>query len=141
MPNNSVRVSNNGDSHAAGRARYGLKLAAIGYASARHGVDADVAKARTGRAHLHSAAFEYYEAITGMGLQKRSVDLYQFDDDLTYAASAYVNARHGIDADMGLCRAGLAILCSASVEFCEAVAGADPKKRPVDPHLQLDNGA
>jgi len=141
VPSNNVRVSNNGDSHAAGQARYGLKIAAIGYDSARHGIDADVKKARTGRAHLHSAAFEYYEAITGTRLQKRSIDLYQFDDDLTHAASAYVNARHGIDADTGLCRAGLALLCSASIEFCEAVAGADPRNRPVDPHLQLNNGA
>lgn len=82
MPSN-VRVSSVGDSHAAGRARLKLKLAAI----------------------------------------------------------AYVNARHGIDADVGLSRAGLALLASAAIEYYEALTGADPSKRPVDPHLQLDNGA
>jgi hypothetical protein len=77
-----VRVSGgNGDSHAAGRARLKLKLAAI----------------------------------------------------------AYVNARHGIDADAGLSRAGLALLAQAAIEYYEAIAGADPSSRPVDPHLQLDN--
>jgi hypothetical protein len=83
MPSN-VRVSGgNGDSHAAGRARLKLKLAAI----------------------------------------------------------AYVNARHGVDADVGLSRAGLALLASAAIEYYEALTGADPHRRPVDPHLhQLDNG-
>lgn len=83
MPTN-VRVSGNGtgDSHAAGRARLKLKLAAI----------------------------------------------------------AYGNARHGIDADQGLSRAGLALLCQAAIEYVEAITGSDPKRRPIDPHLQLDNG-
>jgi hypothetical protein len=81
---NNVRVSGgNGDSHAAGRARQKLKLAAI----------------------------------------------------------AYVNARHGVDADAGLSRAGLALLCSVAIEYYESLTGADPSKRPVDPSLQLDNGA
>jgi hypothetical protein len=82
MPSH-VRVTSNGDSHAIGRARVRLKLAAI----------------------------------------------------------AYVNARHGIDADVGLSRAGLALLCSCAVEYYEALMGADPSKRQLDPHLQLDNGA
>lgn len=81
MPSH-VRVSSNGDSHAAGRARLKLKLAAI----------------------------------------------------------AYVNARHGVDADVGMSRAGLALLAQAAMEYYEALTGADPKNRPVDPYLQLDNG-
>lgn len=81
MPNH-VRVSSVGDSHAAGRARLKLKLAAIGY----------------------------------------------------------VNTRHGIDADVGLSRAGLALLAQAAMEYGEALTGADPKQRPIDPHLQLGNG-
>lgn len=76
----SVRVPTNGDSQAAGRARQKLKLAAI----------------------------------------------------------AYVNARHGIDADIGLSRTGMALLAQAAIEYYEAIMGADPRKRPVDQHLQLD---
>lgn len=82
MPSH-VRVTSNGDSHAIGRARVKLKLAAI----------------------------------------------------------AYANARHGIDADVGLSRAGLALLCQLACEYYEALANADPHKRPLDPHLQIDNGA
>lgn len=82
MPPN-VRVTSNGDSHAIGRARVKLKLAAI----------------------------------------------------------AYANSRHGVDADVGLSRAGLALLCQMACEYYEALSCADPLKRPVDPHLQLDNGA
>ncbi len=60
---------------------------------------------------------------------------------LKLAAIAYVNARHGVDADVGLSRAGLALLAQAAIEYYEALTGADPRKRPVDPHLQqLDGG-
>jgi hypothetical protein len=59
---------------------------------------------------------------------------------LKLAAIAYSNARHGIDADVGLSRQGLAILAQAAVEYYEALTGADPAKRPIDPYLQLDNG-
>lgn len=57
---------------------------------------------------------------------------------LKLAAIAFVNARHGIDADQGLARAGLALLCSAAIEYYEAAIGADPRKRPVDLNLPLD---
>jgi hypothetical protein len=60
---------------------------------------------------------------------------------LKLAAIAYVNARHGVDADAGLSRAGLALLASAAIEYYEALTGTDPKHRPVDPGLRLDNGA
>ncbi len=79
MPSH-VRVSNNGggsgDSHAAGRARLRLKLAAIAYVNARHGVDADAGMARAGLALLAQAAMEYYEACTGADAGKRPVDPY-----------------------------------------------------------------
>lgn len=60
---------------------------------------------------------------------------------LKLAAIAYVNARHGVDADAGLSRAGLALLANAAIEYYEALTGADSKHRPVDPGLRLDNGA
>jgi hypothetical protein len=83
MPSN-VRVSNvGGDSHGAGRARLKLKLAAI----------------------------------------------------------AFANARHGIDAEPGLMKAGMALLCASAIEYYEALTGADPKNRPIDPAFQIDNGA
>jgi hypothetical protein len=81
MPSH-VRVTQNGDSHAIGRARLRLKLAAL----------------------------------------------------------AYTNSRHGIDADPGLSRAGLQVMCLAAIQYYEALTGADPAKRPVDPSLQLDAG-
>ncbi len=59
---------------------------------------------------------------------------------LKLAAIAYVNGRHGADANAELSRAGLALLCSAAIEYYEALTGGDPSKRPVDPHLRLDNG-
>ena len=59
---------------------------------------------------------------------------------LKLAAIAYVNGRHGADANAELSRAGLAMLAQAALEYYEALTGADPSKRPVDPHLRLDNG-
>lgn len=78
-----VTVSHNGDSHAIGRARLRLKLAAI----------------------------------------------------------AYTNARHGVDAEVGIAREGLALLCSLACEYYEALTGADPRDRPIDPNLRLNGGA
>ena len=59
---------------------------------------------------------------------------------LKLAAIAYVNARHGIDADVGMSRQGLALLCSMAVEYTEALTGADPRDRPVDHQLRLNGG-
>ena len=77
MPSN-VRVSSNGhgNTHEAGRARLKLKLAAIAYVNARHGVDADAGLSRAGLALLASAAIEYYEALTGADPNRRPVDLH-----------------------------------------------------------------
>jgi hypothetical protein len=142
MPSN-VRVSSVGDSHAMGRARLKLKLSAIAYASSRHGVDSDAVLSNAGRVFLHKAALDYYEALTGATLHKRPADPHLQRDDarLNLAAIAYANARHGVDADAGLSRAGLALLCSVAIEYCEALVSADPRKRPIDPHLQLEHGA
>ena len=160
MPSN-VRVTNpggssNGDSHAAGRGRLRLKLAAIAYSTARHGIDADVRLLRSALALLCLAAFEYYEACTGADPSKRPVDPYlDFDngkrasaaverarDRLQLGAMAYGGARHGIDADAGMARAGLAIIAQASMEYYESFAGAEPSKRPVDAlFAQIGGGA
>jgi hypothetical protein len=139
-----VRVSSgNGDSHAAGRARLKLKLAAIAYVNSRHGIDTDAGMVRAGMVLLTQMAVEYYEALMGADPIKRSVDpLLQLDNGrLKLAAIAYVNARHGVDADVGMARAGMALLAQAAIEYYEALTSASPSKRPVDPLLQLDNGA
>jgi hypothetical protein len=142
VPSN-VRVSSVGDSHAMGRGRLKIKLAAIAYVCSLHGVDASVDRTRVGLVGLHIAAFEYYEELTGTDPRARPAEPLhnaKITHKLALAAMAYVNARHGVDADAGLSRAGLALLCSVAIEYCESIAGADPRKRPVDPHLQIDNG-
>jgi hypothetical protein len=60
---------------------------------------------------------------------------------LKLAALAYTNARHGVDADVGMSRAGLALLCASAIEYYEALTGADPRDRPIDHQLRLNGGA
>jgi hypothetical protein len=134
-----VRVTNTGDSRQAGLARLKLKLGAFAYTNSRHGIDSTPSLARAGAAILCEAAIEYTAALTG---SKITVDpSVQVDDErLRLAAIAYVNSRHGIDGEVGLTRAGLALLCAAAIEYTEALTGADPRKRPVDPTLPLENG-
>ena len=137
-----ARVNGSSDSHAAGRARQRLKLAAIGYMSVRHGIDADVESTRAGRMFLRKMAAEFVEALPGNYLKNRRLDLTQGDDKmLTLAAIAYASARHGIDADVGMSREGLALLCQASIDFAESLPREDQPKRSTDPHLQIGNGA
>jgi hypothetical protein len=138
-----VRVTSNGDSHAIARVRQRLKLAAIGYAAARHGIDADVRKCRAGFIRLARMSIEYGETLMGADPRKRPIDPHLLPDneDLMLAAIAYAAARHGVDADAGMSRAGLADLAQVSIDYYEVFLGAAPRKRPVDPHLQLDNGA
>ena len=151
-----MRHSGNGsDSLAAGHGRQKLKLAAIGYVNSRHGVDADAEIAIAGLALLAQTALEYYEVLMGAAPKNRPADPYfQLDDvdvpeatrarqRLRLAAIAYVNARHGIDADAGMSRAGLALLAQAALEYYEALVIAAPKRQPsaVEPHRQLGNGA
>ena len=142
-----------GDSLAAGHGRQKLKLAAIGYVTSRHGVDAEADIAHAGLMFLALMALEYYEALMGVSPKNRPTDPYlQFGDvdvpevsrarkRLQLAAFAYVNARHGIDADAGMSRAGLALLAQAALEYYEVLVAAAPKQKSADPHLQLGNGA
>ena len=144
-----------GDSLAAGHGRQKLKLSAIGYVTARHGVDADADIAHAGLVIFCQTALEYYEALMGVSPKNRPVDPYlQFGDvdppeasrarkRLQLAGFAYVNARHGIDADQGMSRAGLALLAQAALEYYEVLTSiaAVAKKAPAEPHRQLGNGA
>lgn len=142
-----------GDSHAAGLGRQKLKLSAIAYASARHGVDADTEIALAGLAYLSLTALEYYEALMGVSpknrppdpfFQAESVDMPEARrarQRLSLAALAYVNARHGIDADAGMSRTGLALLAQAALEYYEALAALVPKRQASESHRQLGNGA
>lgn len=138
MPPNA-RVS---DSHAAGRARQRLKLAAIGYVNARHGIDTDLDLARAGLLFLCQMAIEFVTTLPGTHL-KRRLDLHTQgnNETLKLAAIAYVSARHGIDADVGMSREGLALLCQAAIDFVESLPREDQPKRSADSHLQIGVGA
>jgi hypothetical protein len=129
---------NGGDSLAAGRCRQRLKLAALGYANARHGVDAEVELARAGLTRLCQIAGEFVDALDGT---PRRIDCRQGDSGmLQLAAIAYASARHGIDADVGMAREGLAMLCQAAISYIESVPWEDSSKRPTSTHPQLGNG-
>lgn len=134
---------NGGDSLAAGRSRQRLKLYAIGYVNARHGIDASDELAQAGLRLLRQAAFDFVDALSGGVLKTRRCDLFPQGDDTTLklAAIAYVNSRHGIDADVGMAREGLALLCQASIDYVEAMPREGAAKRANNPHLQLENGA
>lgn len=138
----SVRV-NGGDSHAAGRARQHLKLAAIGYANARHGVDADAELARAAIGFLCQKAAEFVETLSVASPKNRRIDLQRGDHEtLQLAAIAYASARHGIDADVGMTREGLALLCQAAINYVESLPKEEPLKRQgSSPRLQIGNGA
>jgi hypothetical protein len=133
--------SRDGDSLAAGRGRQRLKLAAIGYTNARHGVDATPEIASAALALLCKMAIEFVEALPGFLVKNRRTDLYrQVDSEmLQLAAIAYASSRHGIDADVGMAREGLALLCQASINFVEQLPKEDPPKRTV-PSFQLGAG-
>jgi hypothetical protein len=134
---------NGGDSLAAGRARQRLKLSAIGYVNARHGVDASVETARAGLEALCQTALEFVESLSSTPGKHRRADLYRQgnNETLKLAAIAYVSARHGIDADVGMAREGLALLCQASIDYVESLPSEDSAKRSLQVHRQLSNGA
>lgn len=133
--------ANGGDSLAAGRCRQRLKLVAIGYASSRHGIDADVDLTRAGLVRLCQAAAEFVEALAGEPPKNRRIDLHQGDvATLQLAAIAYASARHGIDADVGMAREGLALLCQAAISYVESLPREDVPKRPQSSRLQLSHG-
>jgi hypothetical protein len=106
-----------GDSIEAGRGRVRLKLSAIAYAHCLSGLDTGSGVTEAALEMLISAAIYYWEAL----MNKK----YKGDADpkrakyLKVAAIAYANARHGVDANIEICRAGLGGLCEAAIKFCE----------------------
>lgn len=134
-----VRV-NGGDSLAAGRSRQRLKLYAIGYVNARHGIDSSEELVQAGSMLLRQAALDFVDALSGSLLRGRRYDTQGDDETLRLAAIAYVNSRHGIDADVGMAREGLSLLCQASIDYVESLPREGAAKRS-NPHLQLGNGA
>lgn len=131
-----------GDSHASGRGRQHIKLAAIAYAAAQHGVDATVERAHAASVFLRQKAIDFVETLPGASLKNRRLDPTLGDSEmLELAALAYACARHGIDADVGMSREGLALLCQAAIDYVESLPKEEAPKRMANPHLQLGNGA
>ena len=133
---------NGGDPQAAGRGRQRLKLGAIGYAHARHGMDTTLDLAHAALKHLCQMAIEFVATLPGAHFNNRRIDLYNQgnSEPLQIAAISYASARHGIDADVGMAREGLAALCQAAIDFVESLPVDDQPKRS-NPHLQIGNGA
>jgi hypothetical protein len=141
MPTHSRVIGNGTDSHAAGRGRQRIKLAAIGYAHARHGVDADETLARAALTNLCKMAIEYVEAAIPGSTKNRRMDRPGNSDMLRLAAIAYTNARHGMDAERGIINEGLAILCQAAIEYVEALSRDEAAaKRTTSPSFQIGHG-
>jgi hypothetical protein len=133
---------NGGDSHAAGRARQHLKLAAIGYANARHGLDASAELSHAALMFLCQKASEFVETLPGASPKNRRIDPQHGDHEmLQLAAIAYASARHGIDADVGVAREGLALLCQAAINYVESLPKEETLKRSTHVHLQIGGGA
>jgi hypothetical protein len=137
------RAVGGSDTLAAGRGRQRLKIAAIGYVSCRHGIDATPELARAALMRLCQVAIEYVEAVHGALLTGRRIDLYQQgnSEPLAIAAIAYSSARHGIDADVGMAREGLAYLSQTAIDFVETLPREDSAKRATSAHFQLGHGA
>lgn len=141
MPSHT-RVTGIDSPAAQGRARQRLKLFAIGYVNARHGIDASVDRAQAALFSLCQTAIEFVEALPGSLLKNRRIDLYRQGDNSTlqFAAIAYAHARHGIDADVGMAREGLALLCQASIDFVESLPREDLAKRSNGLPHQIGSG-
>jgi hypothetical protein len=130
-----------GDSHASGRGRQRLKLAALGYFNSRHGMDADESFVAAARKLLRRLAVEFAETLTNVRYRDENGN----DEMLCVAAIAYATSRHGIDADVGMAKEGMGMLCQAAIDFCESLPREEPlPKRSTElphPHHQLGNGA
>lgn len=140
MPSHA-RITSGGDTQAAGHGRQRLKIAALGYYASRHGMDADEARVTSARTFVCKTAIEFGEAL-GL-LKNRRTDLYlQADCEMLLTiAIAYGEARHGNDADVGMTREGMAMLCQEAANFCESLPLKDEAaKRPAGPSFQLGNG-
>jgi hypothetical protein len=133
---------NGSDSQASGRARQRLKLGAIGYVNARHGVDTDADLARGALMTLCQRAVEFVASLPGGNLKNRRVDLLSQGNrlQLQLEAIAYGSARHGIDADVGMAREGLASLCQAAIDFVESLPKDAPSRGSSNGHHQIGNG-
>jgi len=129
--------SANGDSLAAGRGRQRLKLAAVGYAASRHGIDAHEELVREGVERLCKLALEFVETLPGSLAKGRRLHPQTRSEGLQIAALAYAAARHGVDAEVGIVREGMANLCQAAIDFVEALPKEEPKRSS---NLQLSNG-
>lgn len=141
MPSHARAVG--ADPHAAARGRQRIKLGAIAYTAARHGIDSDADLVKKALVFLCRLAIEFAETLPGAKLKRVRGDLSRQGDveTLTLAAIAYASARHGIDADVGMTREGLALLCQAAISYHESLPDEDASKRAVDPRLQIGNGA
>jgi hypothetical protein len=130
-----------GDSQAAGRGRQHIKLAALAYNSARHGIDATVEKTQAASVFLRRKAIEFVATLPGNLLRNRRLDPNLGDSEmLELAAMAYASARHGIDADVGMAREGMALLCQEAINYTETLPMDDQSKRQTNAHLQIGNG-
>lgn len=106
-----------GDTLEAGRARVRLKLSAIAWAHSQAGLDTGAGVQRAALGMLVEAGVRYWEAIMNRKYEgDRSLER---TDILKVAAHAYAGARHGVDANVEICRAGLGALCEAAIRFCE----------------------
>jgi hypothetical protein len=135
------RMPSGGDSAAAGRARQHLKISALGYYASRHGIDADEARVKSARDFVCQIAIVYAEAV--MPVKNRRTDLYRQTscERLLDVAIAYGECRHGNDADVGMTREGMAMLCQEAVNFYEALPlKEDAAKRSTLPPFQLGTG-
>ena len=114
----------------------------MGYASARHGIDADEDLVLAADRFLRRMAIEYADAVAGSS-RRRSPEIYlQGDSEMLRLASiAYSSSRHGIDADVGMAREGMMILCQAAIDFDESLPREEAPKRAGSASLQLGNGA
>lgn len=131
---------NGGDSIAAGRARQHLKLAALGYANARHGIDTTDELARAGLSLLCQKAWDYWAEVSLGVIPKNLRTDHGNSEMLKLAAIAYANARHGIDADVGMAREGMAFLCQAAIDYVSLSPKEDGSNRPVRSPLHLSKG-
>lgn len=129
----------NGDSQASGRARQYIKLAGIGYAAALHGLHATLERANVSRVFLRQKAIEFVATLPGNLLKNRRLDPHLGDSEmLELAAIAYAHARHGIDADVGMAREGMALMCQESINYTESLPWEEQKRS--NPHLQIEGG-
>ena len=114
----------------------------MGYANARHGIDADEDLVRAADKLLRRMAVEYADAVAGSSRSRRSPEVYLHGDSemLRLAAIAYSSSRHGIDADVGMAREGMMILCQAAIDFDESLPREESPKRAGTASLQLGNG-